>query len=101
MRRPRREAEAFSMSFLDCICCGFGAVILLLVVTEYGDPVPLAATKEDLQKQVALSEQQLFEIRGNSIVLQRELAKRIEAMKQEQEKLAEIAPGLDLTIDYG
>jgi hypothetical protein len=90
MRRPRREAEAFSMSFLDCICCGFGAVILLLVVTEYGDPVPLAATKEDLQKQVALSEQQLFEIRGNSVVLQRELAMRIEAMKQEQEKLARL-----------
>jgi len=31
-RRTRRDTETFSMSFLDCICCGFGAIILLLVV---------------------------------------------------------------------
>ena len=99
MRRARREAEAFSMSFLDCICCGFGAVILLLVVTEYGDPVPLAATKEDLQKAVAKSEQALFEIRGNSIILERELAKRVEAMKAEQAKLARLRG--DLTAIEG
>ena len=28
-RRQRRDTETFSMSFLDCICCGFGAMILL------------------------------------------------------------------------
>jgi hypothetical protein len=99
MRRARREAEALSMSSLDCICCGFGAVILLLVVTEYGDPVPLAATKEDLQKAVAKSEQALFEIRGNSIILERELAKRIEVMKAEQAKLARLRG--DLTAIEG
>src|SRR5688500_10689334 len=27
-RRTRRDTETFSMSFLDCICCGFGAIIL-------------------------------------------------------------------------
>lgn len=90
MRRLRREAEAFSMSFLDCICCGFGAVILLLVVTEYGDPVPLAASKEDLQKQVEKSEKELFEIRGNALVLERELAARVARMKEEQAKLARL-----------
>lgn len=28
----RRPIEVFSLSFLDCICCGFGAVILLFVL---------------------------------------------------------------------
>jgi len=28
MPRRRRNVEAFSLSFLDCICCGFGAIIL-------------------------------------------------------------------------
>jgi hypothetical protein len=28
----RREVNPFGMSFLDCICCGFGAVILLYVI---------------------------------------------------------------------
>ena len=26
------------MFFLDCICCGFGAIILLLVLTKIGEP---------------------------------------------------------------
>ncbi len=32
MARKRRSFEIFSMSFLDCICCGFGAVILLFMI---------------------------------------------------------------------
>ena len=44
MRRiRRRSAESFSLSFLDCICCGFGAVILLLVLTKIGEPLALEA----------------------------------------------------------
>lgn len=90
MRRLRREAEAFSMSFLDCICCGFGAVILLLVVTEYGDPVPLAVSKEDLQKQVERNEKELFDIRGNALILEQALRERIAQLKAEQDKLARL-----------
>ncbi|MBC2605709.1 hypothetical protein [Pelagicoccus albus] len=33
MSRKRKETEVFSLSFLDCICCGFGAVLLLFVLT--------------------------------------------------------------------
>lgn len=29
----RRTPQTFSLSFLDCICCGFGAIILLFVLT--------------------------------------------------------------------
>ena len=32
MKRRKRETEVFSLSFLDCICCGFGAVLLLFVL---------------------------------------------------------------------
>ena len=32
MRLKRRETEVFSLSFLDCICCGFGAIILIFVL---------------------------------------------------------------------
>ena len=39
-RLGRRDVEVFSLSFLDAICCGFGAVILLLVLTEVGEPRP-------------------------------------------------------------
>jgi len=33
MPRKRRAFEVFSVSFLDCICCGFGAMLLLFVLT--------------------------------------------------------------------
>jgi hypothetical protein len=33
MAIKRRDAEIFSMSFLDCICCGFGAVLLVFLLT--------------------------------------------------------------------
>lgn len=33
MARKRRQTEVFSISFLDCITCGFGAMLLLFVLT--------------------------------------------------------------------
>lgn len=33
MSRRKRSTEIFSLSFLDCICCGFGAIILLFILT--------------------------------------------------------------------
>ena len=32
-RKKKANFEIFSLSFLDCICCGFGAVILIFVLT--------------------------------------------------------------------
>jgi hypothetical protein len=78
------------MSFLDTICAGFGAVILLLVVTEYGDTAQLEVTKEDLQMQVAKSEKELYEIRGTALLLERELRARVAQLSEEQAKLARL-----------
>ena len=36
--RKRRAPPEFSLSFLDVICCGFGAVILLLMITKTVQP---------------------------------------------------------------
>ena len=33
MAVKRRTYDVFSVSFLDCICCGFGAMLLLFVLT--------------------------------------------------------------------
>ena len=73
MRRKRRNVEAFSLSFLDCICCGFGAIILLLVLSKIYEPVIIEKTQDDLESLIALLQQELFEIRGETTVLNREL----------------------------
>ena len=38
MARRRRSTEIFSMSFLDCMSCGFGAVVLFfMIINSRGD----------------------------------------------------------------
>ena len=60
----RRGIEEFSISFLDVICCGFGAVILLLMLTRPLEPILLENGEVDLSERIEAREQALFEIRG-------------------------------------
>ncbi|HIN90107.1 MAG TPA: VWA domain-containing protein, partial [Porticoccaceae bacterium] len=39
MRRRDRATESFSVSFLDVAACGFGAMIILLIITKSSAPV--------------------------------------------------------------
>jgi len=89
-RRTRRDTETFSMSFLDCICCGFGAIILLLVLNEFGQPIQLELTREELEGQVARMKREIFDIRGLAIVLERDLRARVEQLSEEQRRLARL-----------
>lgn len=75
MARKRRNIEAFSLSFLDCICCGFGAIVLLLVLSKIYEPVILEKTTEDLQQLIAKLQEELFDIRGETSVMNRALGK--------------------------
>jgi hypothetical protein len=34
MKKKRRAFEVFTLSFLDCICCGFGAVVLFYTIVQ-------------------------------------------------------------------
>jgi len=71
--KRRRNIEAFSLSFLDCICCGFGAIILLLVLSKIYEPVIIEKTQDDLESLIALLQQELFDIRGETSAINRDL----------------------------
>ncbi len=73
--RRRRNVEAFSLSFLDCICCGFGAIILLLVLSKIYEPVVIEEAEENLEQLIALLQEELFNLRGESTILDRQLKK--------------------------
>ena len=64
--KRRREFEIFSMSFLDAICCGFGAMILLFLVIRTGEPRRLEQAERDLDGLIAQYEQELNEIVGET-----------------------------------
>jgi hypothetical protein len=69
MAKKRRDIEAFSLSFLDCICCGFGAIVLLLVLSKIYEPAVLEKTEEDLRQLIAKLQEELFEIQGQTNVV--------------------------------
>jgi hypothetical protein len=59
MARKRRQFEVFSMSFLDCMSCGFGAVILFFMIinaqvreTTEDDPDNLMAETKKLEIEI-------------------------------------------------
>src|SRR5262249_24020252 len=83
----RRSVEVFSLSFLDCICCGFGAIILLLVMTEYARPAKIEESRINLQGQLRNLQQQLQTLRGDSDDLERQLQGRVDLLKRERQKL--------------
>ena len=70
--KRRRELEVFSMSFLDAICCGFGAIILLFIVTRVSEPGRLEESRQDLRGVIAQYEQELNDILGETEVLVRD-----------------------------
>ena len=49
MKTNRREIEGLSLSFLDVISCGFGALILLLVLTKVFDPSAIDDSIDNLE----------------------------------------------------
>jgi len=89
--RRRRSVEVFSLSFLDCICCGFGAIILLLVLTEIGRPVVLEKSRKSLDGQVRYLTEKLYAIQGTTNELTRELEGSRATLQQERQKLARLA----------
>jgi hypothetical protein len=87
-KQKRRGPEEFSLSFLDVICCGFGAVILLLMITKTVQPQIIEASTVNLEGVVADLQEQLFEIRGETRVLNRDLNARHEQLSEYEERIA-------------
>ena len=90
MKKSRRGLEIFSLSFLDCICCGFGALILLFVLSKFGAPVVMEEIREDLQGRILRLEQTLHELRGETEILNRQLKSQEDQLSEEKLRLARL-----------
>lgn len=77
----RRETEVFSLAFLDCICCGFGAVLLVFVLT--------VAQKMNVDKT------DVEELRQRA----KEIASDITLSQSEIDRLAKILAASQLELD--
>lgn len=94
MKLRRRDSEVFSLSFLDCICCGFGAIILLLVLTDVDQPVIIERATEKMNAQLLKLQEELFSIRGETDELHRELQGRINELREQRTRLVRLQADL-------
>mgnify|MGYP006164190361 FL=1 len=97
MKRKDRESDAFNLSFLDVITCGFGAIILLLMIARPGDIIILETSDLSLQGVVRALQTQLFEIRGETKILNRDLNAKHEQISTWDQKVARLQSDLKYT----
>ena len=100
--RRRREGNELSLAFLDVICCGFGAIIMLLMITKISLPTILEISLEDLAAQIAKRQEEIEKILGETAVLERTKVETEDNIEQEllrqlelQEELVELTSKFD------
>lgn len=74
----RRESSIFSMSFLDAITCGFGAVILVFMIIAANIELRRDAALDELTNERDRVEMQLVAARNNLIRIRERLGERLE-----------------------
>jgi hypothetical protein len=73
MASRRRTVEVFTLSFLDCICCGFGAVILFYTIVSAQAGMQGMRSTEALSAEVNRLEEQVQAGSRNLVVLRNQI----------------------------
>ena len=79
----RRKTEVFSLSFLDVIACGFGAIVLFYTILSAQAGVQREKRNDDLQADVDRLEEQVLDGYKNLVVLRNSLTSTDEAVPAE------------------
>ena len=90
MLKRSREAESFTVSFLDVASCGFGAMIILLMLAKPSQPSPLEVAEAAPAAIISELQEQLFEIRGETRVVNRDLNAKQEQLSSIKERVARL-----------
>lgn len=88
-RLTRRETEIFSIAFLDCITCGLGSVVLLLVLSDMRAPA-IEQSQDDMRAQLLKLQDELIEIEGATDVLNRDLTSKEEQLSDQKLRIARL-----------
>ena len=95
-KRKNRDADSFTVSFLDVASCGFGAMIILLMITKSSAPTTLEATESAIPEgSVAELQDQLFQIRGETVIVNRELNAKQEQLSANKQRVARLRRDLE------
>jgi outer membrane murein-binding lipoprotein Lpp len=73
--KKRKAFEVFTLSFLDCICCGFGAVVLFYTIVQAQSGIERIRKVDDLTGEVSRLEEEVKEGMRNLVQLRNTVEK--------------------------
>jgi hypothetical protein len=101
----RRRVEVFSLSFLDCICCGFGAVVLFYTIVAGQSGIKRIKDNDVLQAEVNKLEEEVLVGTRNLVVLRNTLQKTesdtIQASARANSLIDEVGKAREEAINVG
>ncbi|MBL9199402.1 MAG: hypothetical protein JNL39_02800 [Opitutaceae bacterium] len=71
----RRNAQVFSLAFLDCICCGFGAIILIFILSVDSREKEKLQVLVDVNRALAEQAAELLKLRASRADLEKSNAR--------------------------
>ena len=89
-KKSKREIDVFSLSFLDSICCGFGAIILLFVLSKFAEPVIIQETRTDLDGIIVKLQKEIVQIQGKTNLVQSQLKPKQQELAEAKKKLSSL-----------
>ena len=89
-RQNKRNISEISISFLDVISCGFGAIVLLLLIAKTVDSSFSQTEKDPTLSSITIIQKKLFEIRGEINVLKETLRYKEVRLQNAREKAASL-----------
>lgn len=105
LRQRRRAVELFSLSFMDCICCGFGAVLLLFILTtgqkvnfSQQDLEELQARVRQMERLISTEQAELERMAQSATVTAADLQTLVEKNSSDQAKATEQKEDLALLL---
>jgi hypothetical protein len=90
-KRERRGVDIFNLSFLDVVSCGFGAIILLLVIVKIAEPTVIKKLSVDLTSHVEALAAEAPELRTRAAALEQELEQKRAHLARTKQELARLA----------
>ena len=95
----RRNVEVFNLSFLDAISCGFGAIILLLIIALASEPKTVQRIMVDLIDKIAQIKGEKEKVVGEGQELTRKLAEKKKKLGVIQYRLAALSEQWSIARD--
>lgn len=90
MKSKRRPIEIFSLSFLDVISCGFGAIVLLLVIMKVSEPAVVENKTRNIQQDLDRHKQDIATLEKESSELFRVTAQRLSVRDEVEDQIADL-----------